>query len=99
MSRSNSVPNYVLPTYKMLECAFPFGIAEEQLMPLLKALHKNMSFENITLVVSHFTGRSDIEIGKLVINAQTEYSDNDERVKKLIEVLEPCGYADWLLLP
>lgn len=96
MENGNPLPTYLLPTYQMLQCAFPDGIRAEAYWPLLAVLHEHMSFRNIGVLLSFMTGKHYIE----VYNDASGFCDDDaeslaDSMEEIRNVLLPCEYEQW----
>lgn len=56
------VPDFLQPTYLMLEQAFPDGVSEKHYWIILYLLYDYMADENLAIVMSAFSGKSWEEV-------------------------------------
>jgi hypothetical protein len=90
------IPDYLLSTYQMLECAFPAGIMPDDYIPLLMLLNEQMGHRNIAEVLSVFLSKDYAEVLNDLYRA---ISSNPPTAAALIGIkarLEPCNYDSWL---
>ncbi|MGG6267657.1 hypothetical protein ACQ4M3_11635 [Leptolyngbya sp. AN03gr2] len=90
-----TIPTHLVSTYQLLQCAFPQGIEEQEYLPLLSILYKQMSDRGLAQVIAELTGREyPIVLNDVYRVGMAEGSFAVEEVKqKLIR----CGYENWLL--
>lgn len=100
----NEPPNYESPdeapdeaTLKLLQCAFPDGLREEEYFPLLNILRQDMTIRAASSLVGMllFKGYLDVYNDALGANSSRHTLDTNV-IKDLEHRLEACGYKVWL---
>ncbi len=79
----------------MLSNAFPDGIDEHMLLPVIRVLYDEMSDRNIANVMRKLTGEDE----SLLLNkvyAAASLDKNSDPVKNIIAILQNHGYKKWL---
>ena len=88
------VPAHLRSTVEMLKAAFPQGIPDEDVLPVMKALYEHMSNRNLADAVSHVTGEDRHAILNEVYKAAS-LDPSDPRVLAMVKRLKEYGYDDW----
>lgn len=90
------IPAYLVSTYKMMECAFPDGIANDKYLPLLVVLQEKLSHRNLAEVVSIFLQEDKVIVMNDLYRAMSVDIPTSESIKTIKQYLLPCGYQNWL---
>ncbi len=86
------VPDYLMPYIKMLRCAYPKGLSENEYFPLLGALGQIMNHRGTANVVSAFVGREYGIVFNDVLASQSSRIPDPQAVASVVERLKPCGF-------
>lgn len=94
---SENVPDELQDTFRMLKCAFPNGVEEEDFLPLLFVLNENMSFRQEAIVVGKLIGRDYTDLlNNIYLVASESYNPDFIATQKVKQKLMPCGYENWV---
>ncbi len=85
----------LVSTLTMLSNAFPNGLEESMLLPVIRVLYEEMSDRNIAVVLAHLTGKDESILLNKVYTAAA-LSSKSESVKKVQDILRDHGYEEWL---
>ena len=96
MDQGDPIPDHLLGVYRVLECAFPGGINEEEYWPVLSLLHQDMSFWAIAKVLSVLAGKHYMEVYNDASGYGLDPPPPREKVEKAKQKLNACGFDDWL---
>ena len=91
----NELDESLMSTFTMLSSAFPDGIDEHMLLPVIRVLYDEMSDRNIAHVIGCITGADE----SLLLNkvyAAASLDENSEPVNNIKAILQNHGYEEWL---
>lgn len=90
----NKVPDYLLSTYRMVKCAFPDGIKDEEYLPLLAILLENMSIRVLAELMTYLVEK---DYGDTLHDVYCAGADpiTQEILAGIRHKLHPCGYEVW----
>ena len=102
--QTTELPAYLEETHAMLENAFPKGIPEDDLAPLIIVLHEEMSLRNIAKALGYLTGRHYLDVMSTVLGVLTppEFQSHDrvevknESVEEMRSLLNMHGRLELL---
>lgn len=94
---SESLPTYLIDTYKMLASAFPRGVDEEIYYPLLFLLYEEMSDRSLARAIAAFTGQDYHQVLNDVYKVATLDNLSTEAIDRVKKQLLEHGYDRWLL--
>lgn len=84
-------------TFRMLKCAFPNGVEQEDFLPLLFILNESMSFRQEARVVGELIGKSYMDLlNNIYFVASKSYTPESADIERVKQKLLPCGYREWL---
>jgi hypothetical protein len=90
------IPDYHMPTYKMMNMAFPNDIPEDDYLPLLAVLYGGgMTYRTVAELISAMTLRSYGEALHDVMTAHADLLESDITVQ-MRERLREYGYDEWI---
>ncbi|WNZ58180.1 hypothetical protein QT397_12850 [Microbulbifer sp. MKSA007] len=90
-----SIPQHLVTTVRLIQCAFPKGIDEVSYLILIKILSEEMSDRNLADCISYCSEKNLSEVMNDVYKARcADYSHQD--ISKVLHKLEGCGYNEWL---
>lgn len=82
----------------MVSAAFPKGVRDEELLPLIRALYEHMSDRNLADAMSFITDRpAEILLNNVYEAAQLDATDR--RVLDCTRRLERHGFSAWCREP
>ncbi|MBK8025638.1 MAG: hypothetical protein IPK19_30660 [Chloroflexi bacterium] len=90
------VPDYLEPTMKMLNCAYPNGVLPEDYWGLLAVLHTEMSFRTLAHALSIVTGKTKVETYNDAAGFTQADVQDPTSIDRAMERLKACGYDEWL---
>ncbi len=93
MQNNNVLPDYTDDILKVLICAFPDGVPEEEYWPLLSILHTTMSFWVIADVLSVVAHKDRSEVYNDASGFGVDPLPPEEAVDKVRQKLIHCGNA------
>lgn len=95
-----TIPDHLVSTYQLLECAFPQGIEEQEYLPLLSIFYEQMSDRNLAQVIAEFMGREYPAVLNDVyqVGAMGAFSaEGEETLNSVKQKLMRCDYEKWLI--
>lgn len=94
---SETIPSYLINTYKMLESPFPDGIDERTYWLLLFVLHENMSDRILARVIADFTGKDYYKVLNDIYRVATLETLSADEMETIKQQLIDHGYEQWLM--
>ncbi|MBD2450134.1 DUF3349 domain-containing protein [Nostoc sp. FACHB-152] len=91
-----TIPPHLQSTYRLIQCAFPNGIEEENYEVLLALLSEEMSDRNVAEVIAYYIGKDYSVVLNDVYRVQSVDIPKAEDITKLKQLLVNCGYQKWI---
>lgn len=91
-----TIPNHLISTYQLLQCAFPYGVDEPFYFPLLSILYEQMSDRNLAQVIAEFMERDYYVVLNDVYRVKTTTEFAPETINFVQQKLIGCNYEKWL---
>lgn len=89
------LPTHLMPTYELLQRAFPEGLAASDYRPLLKVLYPHMGHRGLAKVVGAFLGRSYEDVLNDVYAAAEEWDGSTADLGRVEAQLNAAGFERW----
>ncbi len=91
-----TIPDYLESTFKMLLCAFPNEVTDEQYWALLTILNETMSQRTLAHVVSILTQKHWFLVFNDVAGVGVDPPPAPNVIERVENRLRACGYEEWL---
>ena len=89
-----NIPNFLQPTYLMLERTFPKGISGEYYWIILYLLYEHFADENLALVMAAFSGKS-IAIVSNDLYGVNQMKFDSKLLDEVKNMLDANGFEEW----
>ena len=90
------VPDYLLSSFCMVQCAFPNGIGADDYYPLLAVLSEEMSFRALAGVVAAVTGKDPLFVYHDALGANSSKRPNAADVARIKQLLTRKHFAFFI---
>jgi hypothetical protein len=92
---SQEVPQHLQSTCRLLGCAFPHGMTDEQYKAVLHFLHPHMSFRTLAKVLSIVTEYDYYYVLNDAMGYEAKPLVDSAILNSVGNKLRACGYNEW----